>query len=159
VRFFTHVGKRFPAYVTSIGKAIAAYLPEEKLEEVLKLQSFRAHTPNTITSPRAFREHLKLIRSRGYAVDNEENRLTVCCIGAPVFDSEGKVIAGISISGPSFRLTWRKMRELSKPLKSTAVRISRSLGYGGNFFPEEKSNKRKAKLAMKYQGAQGAPGP
>jgi len=136
VRFFTHIGKRFPAYVTSIGKAITAYLPEDELEEVLKLQSFEARTPNTLTSERTFREHLKRIRSRGYAIDHEENRQTVCCVGAPIFDSDGRVIAAISISGPSFRLTPRKMKELSGPLKSTALKVSRSLGYRGDTLPD-----------------------
>jgi len=129
VRFFTHLGKRFPAYVTSIGKAILAYLPKEDLENVLKLQSFQAHTPNTIVNKQDFRDHLNLVRSKGYAIDHEENRLTVCCIGAPIFDATGKAVAAISISGPSFRLNIKRMKELSEPLKSTALKISKNLGY------------------------------
>jgi len=139
VRFFTHLGKRFPAYVTSIGKAILAYLPEDELENVLKLQIFRAHTPNTIVDKQAFQEHLKLVRSRGYAIDHEENRLMVCCIGAPIFDAAGKVVAAISISGPSFRLNLKRMKKLSEPLKSTAFKISKSLGYQGGETAWEKN--------------------
>ncbi len=132
VRFFTHLGKRFPAYVTSIGKAILAYLPKEDMENVLKLQSFQAHTPNTIVNKQVFRDHLNLIRSKGYAIDHEENRLTVCCIGSPIFDAANKVVAAISISGPSFRLNLKRMKELSKPLKLTALKISKSLGFQGD---------------------------
>lgn len=132
VRFFTHLGKRFPAYVTSIGKAILAYLPKEDMENVLKLQSFQAHTPNTIVNKQVFRDHLNLIRSKGYAIDHEENRLTVCCIGSPIFDAANKVVAAISISGPSFRLNLKRMKELSKPLKLTALKISKNLGYQGD---------------------------
>jgi len=129
VRLLTHVGKALPAYVTSMGKAIMAYLPEEELEEVLNQQSFEAITKNTITNKQAFRDHLKLVRSVGYATDHEENRPTACCLGAPVFDFVGKVIAAVSVSGPSFRLTPKRMRELSGLVKSTASEISKSLGY------------------------------
>ena len=135
VRFFTHVGKRFPAYVTSIGKAIAAYLPQEEAEKILDFQSFEAHTENTITTRQAFKEHLKQIRKKGYAIDNEENRRGVCCLGSPVFDSDGRVVAAVSISGPAFRLSLKKMRELSGPLKATALEISKTLGYRGNSLP------------------------
>jgi len=138
VRLFTYPGKRFPGYVTSIGKAIMAYLSDGELEKVLALQSFQAHTPNTITGKQAFKKHLKQIRRRGYAIDNEENRLTVCCVGVPVFDSNGRALAAISISGPSFRLNLKKLRDLAGPLKSTAIKISKELGYPGDTIPAER---------------------
>jgi DNA-binding IclR family transcriptional regulator len=111
-----------------MGKAVMAYLPEAELEEALGQQSFQARTENTITDEKTFREHLKLVEARGYATDREENRLTVSCIGAPVFDATGKVMAAISISGPSFRMTPKKMKELSRVVISTAWTISRNLG-------------------------------
>jgi len=132
VGLLTSVGKTLPAYVTAMGKAIMAYLPEQDLEDVLDRQSFEARTENTITDKQAFRDHLKIVRSRGYATDNEENRLTACCIGAPVFDVNGDAVAAISISGPSFRMTPKKMSALSEPLKATALEISKGLGYQAN---------------------------
>lgn len=128
VRLFTNVGSRYPAYVTSIGKAILAYLPEKKLDEVLMRQSWEPFTKNTITNKKEFIENLKAIRSRGYAIDNEENRLTVTCAGVAIFDSNNEVVAGISISGPSFRLTPQKIKKHSKYIIRTAADISRALG-------------------------------
>jgi DNA-binding IclR family transcriptional regulator len=128
VRLLTRVGKTLPAHVTAMGKAIMAYLPEPELEEVLKHQRYEVRTENAITNETALREHLKLVRTRGYATDLEENRLTVCCVGAPVFDATGKAIAAISVTGPSFRLTAQRMETLSGAVTSTAMEISRNLG-------------------------------
>lgn len=129
IGLLTSVGKTFPAYVTAMGKALMAYLPDEELDEALDRQKFEARTKNTITDKQAFRDHLKVVRSLGYAIDNEENRLNARCIGAPVFDVAGKAVAAVSISGPVFRMTSKRLNTLSKPLKATALEISRDLGY------------------------------
>ncbi len=124
----TSVGKTLPVYVTALGKAITAFLPEDELEEVVDQQSFERQTHNTITSRQEFLECLQTVRARGYATDNEENRLTASCIAAPIFDIRGRVIAAISISGPLFRLSPKRMETLVVPLKSAAAEISKGLG-------------------------------
>lgn len=129
VGLLTQVGKSFPAYLTAMGKAILAYLPKDELDEMLARQHFEARTKYTIVNKQELIEHLKIVRALGYAVDNEENRLTARCIGSPIFDATGEVVAAVSISGPAFRMTLKRLKTLSKPLKVTAMDISRGLGY------------------------------
>jgi len=129
VGLLTRVGKSFPAYLTAMGKALLACLPEDELEEMLERQHFEARTENTIVNKQALVEHLKIVRSLGYAIDNEESRLTARCIGAAIFDVTGEAVAAVSISGPAFRMTRKRLKTLSKPLKATTLDISRGLGY------------------------------
>lgn len=128
VGLLTSVGKILPVYVTALGKAIVAFLPEDELEEIVNIQSFEQRTRNTITSKQEFLDCLQTVRSRGYAADNEENRLNACCIAAPIFDISGNVIAAVSISGPFFRLPPKKIKMFIAPLMSAAMDISKGLG-------------------------------
>jgi DNA-binding IclR family transcriptional regulator len=123
------VGARTPAYCTSLGKAILAFSPPDRLAEFLKNRKLKAYTPNTITSLSRFKAELQTIRERGYAVDNEEREIGLRCIGAPVWNSSGEVIAAISIAGPAFRITEERIPQLSRAVMNTADRISSSLGY------------------------------
>jgi IclR family transcriptional regulator, KDG regulon repressor len=133
-RFYvpTTIGRRNPAYCTGVGKAILAHLPEGDLEAYLaemSLKKVRSYTQNTITSPIQLRERLKLIRARGYSVDDEEISEGLRCIGAPVWDYSNKVVAGVSIAGPSVRVTRRKVPELARHVVDAAGRISKRLGF------------------------------
>lgn len=123
------VGARTPAYCTSLGKAILAFSPPERLQEFLKNTKLKAYTRQTITSPARFKAELRTIRERGYSVDNEEREIGLRCIGAPVWNSTGEVIAAISIAGPAFRITDERLPELSRAVMSVAARLSSSLGY------------------------------
>ena len=89
-------------------------------------------TENTITDLDKLKEHLELVRKRGYAIDNEENEIGIRCIGAPIRDQRGKVIAAISISVPASRMKSRTMETMLKDrVIETACRISNKLGYQG----------------------------
>jgi DNA-binding IclR family transcriptional regulator len=88
-----------------------------------------SYTQNTITSPIHLRERLKLICARGYSVDDEEISEGLRCIGAPVWDYSNKVVAGVSIAGPSVRVTRRKVPELARHVVDAASRISKRLGF------------------------------
>jgi len=126
------IGRRNRAYCTGVGKAILAFLPQQELEGYLvQMASDRigAYTKKTVTSPQGLEERLRLIRLRGYSIDDEEISEGLRCIGAPVRDHTGKVIAGISIAGPSVRITKRKIPELAPYVLEAANRISRKLGY------------------------------
>jgi IclR family KDG regulon transcriptional repressor len=76
------------------------------------------------------KEHLKAVRTQGYAVDDEENERGIRCVAAPVFNEAGKAVAAISISGPAFRITKKVVQEtLKKEVMETAFRISERLGF------------------------------
>ncbi len=129
LRIPSGVGRRNPAYCTGVGKAILAFLPEDQLERYLAATTLRAFTPNTIVEAEALRKELRQVRSRGYSVDDEEIEADIRCVGAPVFDHTGRVMAGISVAGPSARLTRDKVPLLAPTLKEAAEDLSRRLGY------------------------------
>src|SRR5947208_9365401 len=79
-----HVGARLPAYCTAMGKAILAFVPDERLEEIIPRIHFAPRGPNTLTDPMAFREALRKIRRLGGAVNNEERAYGLRSIAAPI---------------------------------------------------------------------------
>ncbi|PNE17920.1 transcriptional regulator, IclR family protein [Mesotoga sp. Brook.08.YT.4.2.5.1] len=123
------IGKRAPLYCTAVGKAILAFLPDADREEMIEALDLVPQTSRTITDKNTLREELETIRLRGTAFDKGENEEGVACVGAPVFDSSGEVVASISISGPIFRMGEKMMFEYSNLLKEVVERISATQGY------------------------------
>ena len=132
LRMASMLGSRIPAHCSAVGKALLAFLPEEKLEELAGANGLPKRTENTITRFEKLKEHLELVRRRGYALDNEENEIGIRCIGAPIRDQRGEVIAAISISVPASRMKTRMMEaKLKDRVIETARKISSKLGYPG----------------------------
>ena len=78
------------------------------------------------------KEHLKLVKRQGYAIDDEENEKGIRCVGAPIYNETGKGVAAVSVSGPAFRVTKKVIQEtLKKEVMETALKISRRLGHPG----------------------------
>jgi DNA-binding IclR family transcriptional regulator len=132
IRMMSRVGSKSPAYCTGVGKALLAHLPAKELEHFFHSVKFKRYTPNTITDPEELKLHLKRIREQGYSIDDSEHEADIKCVGAPLRDADGNVIAGISMSVPGFRMTRERMEnELIPAVKRTATRISNRLGYMG----------------------------
>ena len=122
VKVANRVGWRLPIHCTGIGKAQIAYASEEELERF---------TSNTTIDRVEFIKHLKEIAKRGYALDNEEYNLGVRCVGVPVRDYTGRVVGGISVSGPSFRMTDEILKEKIIPVvREAGEKVSKRLGFG-----------------------------
>ena len=102
-----------PVHCTSVGKAILAFQPTAKIEAIIA-GGLKRFTDATITGGRKLKSELKLIRARGYAVDEGEHQPGIRCIGAPIHDRAGRVIAGLSVSGPARRLKKDQVVELAK---------------------------------------------
>jgi DNA-binding IclR family transcriptional regulator len=135
------VGTRTPAHCTSLGKAMLAFAPPEHLEDFLHDRKLESYTRNTLTSVSRFKAELRAIRKRGYSIDNEEREQGLRCIGAPLRDSAGDVIAAISIAGPVFRITEERVPALASTVMRIAAGISAALGYRGvRARPEEESD-------------------
>jgi len=103
------VGKREYIHCISLGKAMLAHLPEERVEGIVDRHGLPAQTPNTITDRETLFAELETIRERGYAVDDEEIIEGVRCVAAPLTDDG--VVGAISISGPSSRMDGERFRE------------------------------------------------
>ena len=120
-------GYKIPFHATSGGKVIAAYLPEDEVETLLA-SDLPALTPATITDADILRYQLLQVRSQGYATSFDEIEKGLHAISAPICNHEGNVIACVSVSGPSYRLTRSRVVEVSPQVIQTADQISRELG-------------------------------
>lgn len=127
----TRVGFRAPVHVTAVGKVMLAFSEPGFVARLVRSVPLTRYTPHTITEPAAFLTHLALIRRQGYAVDQEEHRLTIRCVGAPILDHLGTPIAALSIAGPMFRLSQQRIRDVADLVKATAESVSRALGHRG----------------------------
>ncbi len=133
LRMASRIGLRNPVHSCAVGKVLLSDFPEEALNSFLKDYRFFKRTENTITEVATFKEHLKLVRKQGYAIDEEENEIGIRCVAAPVFSEVGAVVAAVSISGPAFQVTKKLVQEsLKKEVIATALQISQSLGYHDN---------------------------
>ncbi len=130
VRMFTEVGQRVPLYCTGGGKAILSGLAVDQLEAYLARTSLQAWTPHTFATADSLRQELELSRSRGFAIDDEEREIGVCCVAAPIFDHLGRCVAALSISGPTTRLARERAIALGPLVRRTADRCSTQLGCG-----------------------------
>ncbi|WZL77391.1 IclR family transcriptional regulator [Eubacteriales bacterium mix99] len=105
-------GERAPMYCTAIGKAMLAYSPQKVIDEVYK-DKVRKFTEQTITKKSKLEEELKLIQSRGYAIDDMEHEYGIRCVGMAIKNSSGEAYAGLSVSGPSPRIDDKKTELLA----------------------------------------------
>jgi DNA-binding IclR family transcriptional regulator len=97
-------GAILPAYCTGLGKTLLAYSPEAEVEAWATRQKFPALTPHTITSAKRLLKELRVIRQRGYGIDDEEREKGVRCLAAPVRNHNGDVVAAVSVAGPTDRM-------------------------------------------------------
>ena len=129
LRIPSAVGQRNPAYCTGVGKAILAHLPSTQLADYLAGTTLRPFTKKTLTSASELKANLRQIVTLGYAIDDQEREEGVRCVAAPVRDHGGRVIAAISIAGPTMRVTKEKIAELAAHVMRAANEISGGLGY------------------------------
>ncbi|HTZ82622.1 MAG TPA: IclR family transcriptional regulator [Candidatus Acidoferrales bacterium] len=129
IRMDTWVGRRMRVHATSVGKALVAHIPQERLEKILSERSMEKRTPKTITTvPRLLKE-LEKVRTVGYAMDDEENNLGARCLGAPVFNQQGMIEASLGLSGTIHQVNPDTMPRIVEALKDAARHLSMQLGY------------------------------
>ncbi len=121
------VGTRAPLHITAVGKIYLAQDGQQSCEEYALRSGMPAFTKNTITTLDRLREEVEKASRSGFAIDNEEAEKGVCCIGAGICDSSGKLVAGLSISAPADRINFK----WSSRVKEVADEISRAMGYRG----------------------------
>ena len=130
-RFVLEPGKRFHLHTAAPGKAMVAFLPEEKRENLINQIEFIKFNERTITDKDQYRKVLEEVRRRGYSIDHAEEIEGMNCIGAPVFNRHGYPIAAIWITGPSIRIKEKDFPVIGEEVKKHAAYISESLGYRG----------------------------
>lgn len=128
VRMASFVGLRNPMYCTAVGKCILANLPEAEVAAIWSRTVVTAFTPHTLVTYEALLNELSVIRSRGWAVDNEEHELGVVCIAAPIFDYSGAPVAALSTSFPASRIDEERRITFAAQITSSARAITNLLG-------------------------------
>jgi len=130
VKMFAQIGSRGPAYCTGTGKALLAYEPSDKRVQFFEEMGLRKLTEKTVVDPEELEKEMKKIRQRGYALDMGEIEEGVRCVAAPIRNHEQKVVAAVSVSGPSIRMTEELIEEKIIPtVMKVANQISTQLGY------------------------------
>lgn len=129
VRMFTQVGNRVPIHASGTGKAILASLDREHREQILAGRKLTRYTPHTITDRRKLEAEIDRIEQRGYATDLGEYEEGVHCIAVPVRSPHSRVYASISVSGPSSRLTLRKIEAIAPDVMRVAGKVFKSITY------------------------------
>ena len=122
-----HIGRRSPLYCTGTGKIMLAAMPLERLESYLARTPLEPYTQRTLTTPEAIRDELVNIRETGISFDREEYHIGASCVAAPVYDYTGRLAAGISITGPTYRIS-ATSDEIALKVAAAAKAISHLMG-------------------------------
>lgn len=128
IRAFFPPGTRTPLHASGIGKALLAHAPPEVLARLHADRPLERFTARTITDPEALQAELATIESAGAALDDEEKAEGMRCVAAPVFDLHGAAIAGLSVSGPTQRMTDHALPAIRAAVMQAAAELSASLG-------------------------------
>ena len=128
MRAIARPGGRVPMHASGVGKAILAGLEPEEVQAVLRRHGLPRLTERTIDTPRRLEAALAEIRSRGWALDDEENALGLRCVAAAILDEHGRPQAAVSVSGPSVRLPDERLAELAAAVRRTARELTRAIG-------------------------------
>lgn len=127
-RMASTLGSPLSMHCTSIGKAILAYLPEQRVADLIDSRELTRHTSRTITKAAVLRAELDDVRAQGYAIDDEENEDTIRCVAAPVFDARGEIVGGVSVAAPTFHLSLDEAHLLAPSVIQAGKMISSALG-------------------------------
>jgi len=130
LQMMSRVGSRIPLHSSSVGKVLAAHLDEDELDRIINATGLARQTKNTITNPLRFKKHIKNVKTKGYAIDDEENEKGIRCVAAPIRNENELVIGAMSISDPAIRLTLEIIQDsLKDRVCETALTLSRKVGF------------------------------
>jgi DNA-binding IclR family transcriptional regulator len=129
IRLFSQIGYRVPAYCSSLGKCLLSGLSSDELEAVMANCPYERFTERTIVTLKELKKELRQVRAQGWALDDEEHDVGHRCIGAPIFDYRGDVVAAVSASGPVARLNQDRLYLVVEKVRSSAMKISQRMGY------------------------------
>ena len=139
VRMYSRIGLRARLHCTAVAKVLLADLPPGERRAVAEGIDYEALTPNTITDPEAFLAELSRVADQGHAVDRGEHETFIHCVGAPVRDATGRVVAAVSLSVPDVVLDFAQVLSLLPRLLHTAAAISADRGWHPPEIGEERS--------------------
>lgn len=105
VRMYSQIGNASPAYCTGVGKAALSALPDARLAPLIETMRFHRYTAHTLADAAALRAEIAEIQETGIAYDREEHEIGIRCVAAPIYSPDRHFVAGISVTGPSYRVS------------------------------------------------------
>lgn len=128
IRAFFRPGTRSPFHASGIGKAILAYLSPERVDAIVGKTGLEPFTERTLANRDRLRIDLSEIRKRGWSVDDEERYPGMRCVAAPIFNEFGEPVGGVSISGPTVRVTPERLAAIGPEVREAAAAITAMIG-------------------------------
>lgn len=128
IRAFFPPGTKGPMHSSGIGKALLAWYPEDRVRGIIARQGLQKFTSLTLTQDSALLRDLARTRDRGYAIDDQERAEGMRCIAAPIFNAYGEPVAGLSVSGPAFRVGLSDASRIGALVKSAADQVTEATG-------------------------------
>lgn len=129
LKMYSQIGLRTYSYCSALGKCLLSNYSSEELEMVMRDCKFIPFTEGTITSLEALKKELHQVRRQGWAIDNEEFMKGTRCVGAPIYDYRGEIIASISASGSVIAFPENRVEEVAEYVKKVGLDISKTMGY------------------------------
>jgi DNA-binding IclR family transcriptional regulator len=129
LKTFHFIGKQAPMHCTGSGKLMLTNYGDEQLEEYMKKKGHIKPTENSITSLEELKKELKRVKKQNYSMDNEECEIGLQCVAIPVRDFTGKIVAGLSVTGPAARMPFQKIKSNLPHLFEASQQLSLLLGY------------------------------
>lgn len=126
LRMYSQIGRRIPLHCTALGKSLLSGLKEPDRAAIATRLGFQKFTAATITTPEGLLQELDRVQKRGWSIDDGEYEDGIRCVGSPVRDYTGRVIAAISASGSARP---GGFEDIARQVTATARAISRRMGY------------------------------
>ena len=128
IRAFFRPGTRTAFHASGIGKAVLAHLDRERVEAVIRRAGLEAFTEKTLPTLPALLDDLAIIKARGWSVDDEERNLGMRCVAAAIFNEFGEPIGGVSVSGPTVRVTPQRLAQIGPIVRQAATQVTTMIG-------------------------------
>ena len=124
---YSKIGKTMPLYCTAMGKVMLSGFSEQELQNYFSGTPLKKLTDHTLTDPERLLNEIEIVRRKGYALDREEVERGLQCIGVPVINGNGRIVAALSLS--AMTNTFENVTEIVKELKAAAQEVSAYMSY------------------------------
>ena len=128
IRAFFSPGTKGPMHSSGIGKALLAWYPPERVHGIVTRQGLRRFTDLTLTTEADLARDLAATRARGFSIDDQERTDGMRCVAAPIFNAHGEPIAGVSVSGPAFRIALTDSSRIGAQVRAAADLVTKATG-------------------------------
>ena len=128
IRAFFPPGTLAAMHVSGIGKALLAWSSPTRVAQIISEQGLARFTPQSLTTAEDLEGDLRITRDRGYAIDDQERAEGMRCVAAPIFNAYGDPVAGLSVSGPTFRIDLAETPRIGALVRAAADEVTQATG-------------------------------